>query len=96
MQAIPIALLALVLLLDLVYALVHSLILFDIITLEIPRQLWQLNTILGMALSLLATLISAIFLATKKFSLLAMGFMVTLLCALFCAINAIYTVNWFL
>jgi hypothetical protein len=47
-------------------------------------------------LSLLATLISAIVLATNRFSSLALGFMVTLLSALSSAGFATWTASWFL
>ncbi|QNG27503.1 hypothetical protein [Synechococcus sp. HK01-R] len=91
LQIIPIALLAAVFLLDLVNALVGVLSNFEILP-----ELGQWTNILGTALSLLATLISAVLLATKKFSSLALGFMVTLLCALSSAVFATWTASWFL
>ena len=90
-QIIPIALLALVFVLDLVNALVGVLSGFELLS-----ELGQWTNILCTALSLLATLISAILHATKKFSSLALGFMVTLLCALSSAVFATWTASWFL
>ena len=85
---IPIALLAFIFVL--VNALVGALSGFELLP-----ELGQWTNILCTALSLLATLISAILLATKKFSSRALGFMVTLLCALSSAVFATWTASWF-
>lgn len=90
-QIIPIALLAVAYLLDLANALVGVLSGFELLP-----ELGQWTNILCTALGLLATLISSILLATKKFSSLAMGFMVTLLCALTTAVFATWTASWFI
>jgi hypothetical protein len=90
LQIIPIALLAFVFALDLANALVGVLSGF-----ELMPELGQWTNILCTALSLVATLISAVLLATKKFASLALGFMVTLLCALSSAVFATWTASWF-
>ena len=54
------------------------------------------TNIVSALLCLMAMLISAIVLATKKHSSLLMGFVVTALCALATAVFATWTASWFI
>jgi len=91
MQLIPALLLCLAMLIDLGNGL-HDILLKNNVLPELGKWTNIANTLL----CLLATLISAIVLATKKYSSLLMGFVVTALCALATAVFATWTASWFI
>ncbi len=90
MSAIPIALLIGVLLLDLANALIGIFTNFELLP-----ELGKWTNISCAALSLMATLISFVLLLTKKYSSILMGFMVTMLSALFFVVFTAWTASWF-
>lgn len=63
---------------------------------DVLPELGKWASIASALLCLLATLISAIVLATKQYSSLLMGFVVTALCALATAVFATWTASWFI
>ena len=91
MQVIPALLLCLAMLIDLGNGLASILLSYDVLP-----ELGKWTNIASALLCLLAMLISAIALATKKYSSLLMGFVVTALCALATAVFATWTASWFI
>lgn len=90
MQLIPVLLLCLAMLIDLGNGLASILLTSDVLP-----ELGKWTSIASAVLCLLATLISAIVLATRKYSSLLLGFAVTALCALATAVFATWTAGWF-
>ena len=91
MQLIPALLLCLAMLIDLGNGLASILLSYDVLP-----ELGKWTNIASALLCLMAMLISAIVLATKKYSSLLMGFVVTALCALATAVFATWTASWFI
>jgi hypothetical protein len=91
MQLIPALLLCLAMLIDLGNGLASILLKYDVLP-----ELGKWTNLASALLCLLSTLISAIVLATKKYSSLLMGFVVTALSALATAAFATWSASWFI